>query len=844
VRVTEAVARALISIGGILTIVSVATICVFLVGTVVPLFRGAAVGQADTRNADDAVPIRALAIDESGRLAWTLLGDGTVEVRRLDTSERIEARRVAATPPACWSYDPEARRLALGLADGQVVIAEIGFSSRLLARDGLPPQVAALEPGAAATDGVSVVDRLGNGEWRRTSLMIEVSEPVRVAADGSGIALIDQAHPPSGPVLATMTTAGKLSLSSVRRRVNLLTEEETLSVSKCELPALPPSDGAPIALALFGGGDQALLVWRDGAAARYDARDPSAPVVAERLDLLPDPRATVTAVGFLLGRRTLIVGDSSGNVAGWFRAQPPDAGTLDGIRLERGHFLEGGPGAGAVVALAPSSTTRVFAAALETGESRLFHMTSEKLLGRARGFDGPADALALSPRADLLVARGGGKVASWTVDCEHPEVSFAALARPVWYESHVGPEHVWQSTGSTDDFEPKLGFVPLVFGTLKSTLYSMLFGAPLALLAALFTSEFLDPRARNAVKSTIEIMASLPSVVLGFLAALVVAPFVQGVLPATLVAFGTIPLVLLAGAYLWQLVPQRIALRASPLLRLGLMCLALPLGIAAAVACAPGVERILFAGDLEAWLDGRAGSAFGGWVFLALPLAIAAMVLAFGRYVTPWQRRISREWSRAKCARFDVARFAAAAIGSLLVAAAAAWILSRAGMDPRGSVVGTYVQRNALVVGFVMGFAIVPLIYTLAEDALSSVPAHLRLASLGAGATRWQTAVRVIVPTAASGIFSALMVGLGRAVGETMIVLMAAGNTPVLDWNVFNGFRTLSANLAVELPEAVEGSTHYRTLFLAALVLFAITFAINTAAEVVRQRFRSRSGHL
>ena len=95
-----------------------------------------------------------------------------------------------------------------------------------------------------------------------------------------------------------------------------------------------------------------------------------------------------------------------------------------------------------------------------------------------------------------------------------------------------------------------------------------------------------------------------------------------------------------------------------------------------------------------------------------------------------------------------------------------------------------------------------------------------------------------------SGLFSAVMVGLGRAVGETMIVLMAAGNTPVLDWNIFNGFRTLSANIAVELPEAVRGGTHYRTLFLAALVLFAMTFVLNTAAEVVRQRFRKRAAQL
>jgi phosphate transport system permease protein len=159
-------------------------------------------------------------------------------------------------------------------------------------------------------------------------------------------------------------------------------------------------------------------------------------------------------------------------------------------------------------------------------------------------------------------------------------------------------------------------------------------------------------------------------------------------------------------------------------------------------------------------------------------------------------------------------------------------------------VVDTYIQRNALVVGMVMGFAIIPNIYTLAEDALNSVPSHLRAASLAAGATPWQTAIWVVLPTAMSGVFAAVMIGMGRAVGETMIVVMAAGNTPVLDWNIFNGLRTLSANIAVELPEAVIGGTLYRMLFLAALALFVITFVINTGAEVIRQRFRKRAFQL
>jgi len=151
-----------------------------------------------------------------------------------------------------------------------------------------------------------------------------------------------------------------------------------------------------------------------------------------------------------------------------------------------------------------------------------------------------------------------------------------------------------------------------------------------------------------------------------------------------------------------------------------------------------------------------------------------------------------------------------------------------------------YDQRNALVVGLAMGFAVIPIIFTITEDAFSSVPANLTAASLALGASRWQTALRVVLPTASPGIFSAVMVGFGRAVGETMIVLMATGNTPVMDWSIFNGMRTLSANIAVEIPEAPNGGTLYRVLFLAALLLFAMTFVVNTLAEVVRQRLRER----
>jgi phosphate transport system permease protein len=153
-------------------------------------------------------------------------------------------------------------------------------------------------------------------------------------------------------------------------------------------------------------------------------------------------------------------------------------------------------------------------------------------------------------------------------------------------------------------------------------------------------------------------------------------------------------------------------------------------------------------------------------------------------------------------------------------------------------------QRNALVVGVAMGFAVIPTIFSITEDAIFSVPKSLSYGSLALGATPWQTLVGVVIPTASPGIFSAMMIGMGRAVGETMIVLMATGNTPIMDANIFEGMRTLSANIAVEIGETEVDSSHYRVLFLAAFVLFMFTFIVNTIAEIVRQRLRKKYGSL
>jgi phosphate transport system permease protein len=162
-----------------------------------------------------------------------------------------------------------------------------------------------------------------------------------------------------------------------------------------------------------------------------------------------------------------------------------------------------------------------------------------------------------------------------------------------------------------------------------------------------------------------------------------------------------------------------------------------------------------------------------------------------------------------------------------------------------GEAVGLSISsESALAAGVVMGVMLVPFVSSLSDDVITAVPQSMREGSLGLGATKSETIRKVILPAALPGIVGGFMLAISRAIGETMIVVMAAGNTPILDMNVFNGFRALSANIAVELPEAVKDGSLYRMLFLAALTLFAMTFVVNTVAELVRLRFRKRAAEL
>ena len=836
VRILDRLAGAVITIGGIGTIAAVLLVAVFLTWVAAPMFfpreldEGPviATGGADTE-------VLAIGFDEYRTIAWSMQRDGRVLFHDADSGRELEeARPFGERAPTAWAFPPGEDQAAFGFENGDLVLLHIGFALRFL--DDEPAELADLTAGQRRTFEGGIVERTPTGQLRQLVPAFDVEDPV-AWSPGSTLRLVDLSTTPSGEVLVGHSDDGLLRIRSARRTKNLMTGKTTVKLRGGELDLV--GHAPPIALHLASLGNMLMYVEPNGHLVRIDTRDLAHPAVVEELETTAGAKVTHTA--FLLGKSSLAIGDEHGQIGVWFPTKPADATAADGIRFVAGHhFASGGP---AVAKLGASARTRLLAASYDDGSVELFHVTSERLVGSAPATGEPVGALTILPKDDALAVLRDGAVRVFEIDAAHPDVTLASMFEPVWYEGYEAPAHVWQSSSGTDDFEPKFGLLPIVFGSLKATVYSLLIGVPLALLAAIYTSEFLKPRTRARVKPAIESMASLPSVVLGFLAALVVAPFVEGVLPIVLLAMFTVPFSFLFGARLWQLLPRRTALIAEnqrPLVYV----LTFFAGVILAWLGGHAFEVLLFDGDLRAWLDGHGASAVGGWVLLLTPVMALLALLFHTRLAGPVLRHRVANWERPRLAQLDLVLFSLTTLVVLLLAWLTGVVFDRLGLDARGGLLGTYVQRNALVVGFMMGFAIIPIIYTIAEDALSAVPEHLRAASLGAGATRWQTAVRVIIPTAMSGLFSAVMVGFGRAVGETMIVLMAAGNTPVMDWNLFNGLRTLSANIAVELPEAVRDSTHYRMLFLAALVLFVITFVLNTIAELIRSRFRKRAFQL
>jgi phosphate transport system permease protein len=694
----------IISAGGALIIAAVLGIMIFITKEALPLFRGAKIQELEC----PMVPVGdALFLHESGSYAATFSRSAGFQGWPLDQQGGVVSPTDSEGQPQLpWKkvfLSNSSGRAIVHSSNNKVYSAEIQWKQD---DEGIGANVEWGEAFATANDNI-IAARLISGRGFMARQYIKMA-----VLDGGSIRIGDVA-PDSQvewetwqlPVNVTPSVAEWSSNGSVL----------FVGTREGELIAYEPDIGVP---------ETGLL--------RSDFGEP------------------VTALGFALGQNSLLVGGENGQIAA-YQVLRRDGATL----LQRFHDFK--PITGSVQGFAASMRDKRFLSWSEKGFA-VDHLTSEKrLTDIATEIQGSA---ALSARGDFILAPGQQTAKLWHLNAFHPEVSWSLFWSKVHYEGYTKPEYVWQSGGATDDIEPKLSLVPLLFGTFKGTLYAMLFAFPVAVLAALYTSQFASPKFRGAIKPTVEIMAALPSVVLGFIAGLVLAPLLEHWMMAVVILIPITIIIVLILMYAWIRLPKPF--------------------------------RDKFGNGKEAlWL---------------IPVIILA--LAVSSWMAPWVENIFFGGDYRN------------------------WFYQGQGI--------IYDQRNSIVVGFAMGFAVIPIIFSISEDAFAAVPRSLASASLACGASPWQTAWRVILPTASPGVFSAVMVGLGRAIGETMIVLMATGNTPIMDWGPFNGMRTLSANIAVEIPEAPHQGTLYRVLFFTALLLFLLTFFLNTAAELIRQSLRKR----
>jgi len=714
-------ARHVVTLGGVVIIASILAILLVIAAEAYPLLRSAtATPHAPVALRLDAPPLviesdeyqtTAAVVTEAGLRVVSLVGEAAPKKMDLAT---LGAAKVTSVSPA--GHQP----LALGLSDGRVLPIELSFE-------------------ATHGDGEHPIE-----------VEARVQTPIVADAAGRPVRLVAHAVHESGTATAAVVEDRRVVIVRVDEQTSMLgqtTREEKRSVLDLAI------QGTISALAMDGRADALFIGTTAGEAVRVDLRARELAATGVR-QVASRPGAKITVLGFVLGDRTLVIGDDAGGVATW----QPLAGADGEPELKRIHAFP--HHRASVTGFAPARRHKGFWTADAGGDLRFdFTTTGQTLLSLHA--DGAPAAIAFAPKANgfISLAANGG-LSRWDIDCPHPEASLRALFGKLWYEGYEQPAYVWQSTGGTDDFEPKFSLTPLLYGTLKGTFYALLFAVPIALGAALYASQFMHPRLKAIIKPTVEIMAALPSVVLGFMAGLWLAPNVERVLPGLFLAPVIGAFTVLVALVGWRSLPEGWRSRLRPGTELALLVPAVLAALWLSFTLGGWIERAFLGGDYRSWLN---------------------------------------------------------------------------------AVLGVhYDQRNSIVVGLAMGFAVIPVIFTIAEDSLANVPPHLTAGSLALGATRWQTAVRVVLPSASPGIFSAIMIGFGRAVGETMIVLMATGNTPVMSLSAFNGFRALSANVAVELPEAPEGGTLFRVLFVAALLLFIMTFLVNTVAELVRLRLREK----
>ena len=731
-RRNDRIAEVLIRIGGIMVVVSVVWILVMIAKVAVPLFYPSSAKMAAT--------VKLPASDATGKVLAIGAEDGLQGLFTLDESGTFNFMKVADGSISASIMTPVVPPGAT-----TVVTAEnLGKSSyNLLWNTGAVTAVKVDFSSVKNADGTASLSH-------DVTARDELAFPAASGIVHSFVRPVEE----SGAVRVDLLPGDRLRVTVQLVETDF---EGNTKRSKAVTEISDPLPGHISAVTVDSKGHYLYAGTENGMLLRWDISEPGEVRLLDTIQATAD-RQAVTALSLVLGDVSIAVGDAKGGLSTWFPVKAP--GSSDDRRLSRIHTLRSSNGKMAFIIPSPRSKTLLSGVGSEIHAD---HMTSERNLLTINAGAEIASA-ALSPKGNTLAVLDGNKtVTVWSLDIPHPEISFGTLFGKVWYEGYDKPEYAWQSSSASDDYEPKMSLVPLVFGTIKATMFAMLFAVPLALLAALYTSQFMSPKLKGRVKPVVEIMAAIPSVVIGFLAGLWLAPLIDKSILTVFLSVVIVPLMLLVTIFFWKRIKTASVLqRATKGNEFIAMIPVVILGVYAAFLLNGLAETSLFGGDFKQWLYSALG------------------------------------------VRYD--------------------------------------QRNSIIIAIALGFAVIPIIFTIAEDAISNVPRNLTAASLALGASRWQTAWRVVLPSALPGVFSAVMIGFGRAIGETMIVLMATGNTPIMSWSLFNGLRSLSANIAVEIPEAPFNSSLYRVLFLSAVLLFVFTFIINTVAEAMRQRFRKKYG--
>ncbi|WP_020679631.1 ABC transporter permease subunit [Marinobacterium rhizophilum] len=722
-----------IGIGGISVIVAILLIFFYLLYEVMPLFRSATV-EPWQQNGQVVSPYPLpgqgktlyLAMEEQAEIGLRLTD--AAEAIFFDTRTGDIVKQQSLSLPegvsiSSFALISEARRLfALGLSNGTALVLRHDYKASY------PDGVRVLTPVLAYPLGTDAIP-MGDSPL----------ELLTVNGDGDNWRLIGG-------------NAQSLTQTDIELSENFLSGEVETSI---ETTRLAPPNVKASKLLLMPDRRWLLIAAQGGKLAVADLQ---APDDASITQIINATTGDIKAFELLLGGNSLMLADSKGVVSQWFLVRDEQGSwQLTPIRS----FDTGGT---ALSGFTTEHRRKGFATLDNEGTLKLFNTTAQRNVLSEKLIEGPVDQMAYAPRSNAMLLEQQGTLSFWDIHNEHPDISWSALWDKVWYEGYEEPAYVWQSSAANNDFEPKYSLMPLAFGTLKAAFYAMLLATPLAICGAIYTAYFMAPGLRRKVKPVIELMEALPTVILGFLAGLWLAPFMELNLAAVFLILLVIPASILAFAFGWAQLPNRLRFLLPEGWDAALLIPVVILATWLSFALAGPIEQMLFDGDMRLWVSQTLGI--------------------------------------------------------------------------------SYDQRNALVVGIAMGFAVIPTIFSITEDAIFAVPKSLSYGSLALGATPWQTLVRVVMPTASPGIFSAVMIGMGRAVGETMIVLMATGNTPIMDVNIFEGMRTLAANIAVEMPESEVGSTHFRILFLAAFVLFMFTFVVNTLAESIRQHLRQKYGSL